>query len=467
MKIVIFSINPLFPDRIMGGAAKHSAAIARHLAELGHEVTVLCTGRADNRGGFRLHERAEVLPVLPFKQPFPLPYEMPPGQLAYILQTVGEHLAKAERFYMHDGEFLFPQAYAHLPTVISLRDLVYPETLLGGFLFQGDSLVAISPYAARCYAASMGQFSPEFRERLVTIPNGIDFGVFRPTPPSPELLALCPVDPEQHRIVLHPHRPETSKGLPQTLRVAEKLRYSYNIRNLRVLIPRWFDAAISPELRGYYAGIQAEIEERGLKDIIVWHDWIPQRLMPQYLSLGHLTLSLGHFVETFGNSVYESLACGTPVIAARVGPHRDLLPDNLLDKVHFDDNEDAAARAALILAEGRRTSAATLDHLQTHFDARTQLAAYADLIVRARERGPLPYRLRAIDDSTRWALAPWCYEWSRGFFHDFRAEHRALPGLSALLQRQPGGFTTPDAAQMQVGAETVQGWYREGWIVPG
>ncbi len=35
MKIVLFSINPLYPDKVTGGASKHLYHIARHLGELG------------------------------------------------------------------------------------------------------------------------------------------------------------------------------------------------------------------------------------------------------------------------------------------------------------------------------------------------------------------------------------------------------------------------------------------------
>ncbi|MEZ4516570.1 MAG: glycosyltransferase [Chloroflexota bacterium] len=84
------------------------------------------------------------------------------------------------------------------------------------------------------------------------------------------------------------------------------------------------------EVQAFYRQMEQEIAERGLQDYFVFHDWIPQHLMPQYYSLGQVTLSLGHFVESFGNAVYESLGCGTPTIAARVATHRELLPDDLL-----------------------------------------------------------------------------------------------------------------------------------------
>ena len=45
---------------------------------------------------------------------------------------VAEHLVQADRFYMHDGELLLPYLYCDVPTVISLRDSVYPETIIDG-----------------------------------------------------------------------------------------------------------------------------------------------------------------------------------------------------------------------------------------------------------------------------------------------------------------------------------------------
>ncbi len=95
MKIVAFSINPLFPDHVMGGAPKHLQSIALHLGELGHQVTVLATRREDSAVPFRWHENVEVRPVLPFHQPFPQPYGIPAYAMAAILQDVGEALLEA------------------------------------------------------------------------------------------------------------------------------------------------------------------------------------------------------------------------------------------------------------------------------------------------------------------------------------------------------------------------------------
>ncbi len=467
MKIVGFSINPLFEEKVIGGSARHQRNVLVRLGELGHQVTVLCTRHPESRA-FRWHANVEVLPLLPFKQPFPGPYEVPAFKLAEIAQTVGEHVAGADRFYMHDGELLLPFLYRDVPTVISLRDNVYPETILGSFLFSADTLIAIAEYSRQVYLHTAGRFLPELRRRAITIANGIDFAQFSPGEPGAAVRALVPgVDPARHFVVLHPHRPEPTKGLAQTLAVAEVLVRRYGCDQLRVLVPRWYDEAISPEVRAFYAGFEAEIAARGLRDHFVFHSWVSQQLMPDYYRLGHLTLVLGSFVEAFGNVAYESLACGTPAIVARVATHRSLLPDELIAKVHYDDNEAAATLAAAVWREGQRTSPATMAYLKANFDAAAQLDAYAEAILRAERVPPAPTRVNPITPATRHVLPPWCYSWGDGMvFHDYLARHEHMPALAALAAAHPAGFEAAQAAAEGVSGEELAGWRREGYVAP-
>ncbi|MFV9504939.1 MAG: glycosyltransferase family 4 protein [Oscillochloridaceae bacterium umkhey_bin13] len=467
MKIIGFSINPLFEDKVIGGSAKHQRAVLTHLGELGHEVTVLCTQHPEARP-FQWHPKVAVKPVLPFKQPFPQPYEIPAYSLAAIIQTIGEHLSGADRFYMHDGELLLPFIYRDVPTVISLRDNVYPETILGSFLFAADTLIAIAEYSRQVYLHTAGRFVPELAQRAITINNGLDFNQFCPAPPATAIRDLIPgVDPQRHFVVLHPHRPEPTKGLPQSLAVAELLVHRHGCTNLRLLIPRWYDEKISPEVRAYYAGIEQELVTRSLSEHVVFHPWVPQALMSDYYRLGHVTLVLGSFVEAFGNVAYESLACGTPAIVARVATHRSLLPDDLVDKVHFDANEEAAERAARIWHERRRTSSVTMAYLHRHFDARDQVAAYAQAIVGAKRVTPPPSRVTPISNQTRYQLPPWCYTWGAGMiFHDFLAQHQRLPALAELVAAYPAGFGLDQAAAAGIGAEQLAAWVTTGYLVP-
>ena len=326
MRIVMFSINPLFADTVMGGAPKHLQNIAVYLGELGHEVRVLCTRALPEYRPFQWHPHVEVRPVLPFKQPFPQPYAIPAYDIALILQIVGDHLRDADRFYMHDGEFLFPYAFDDIPTVVSLRDNVYPETLLGGFLFRRDRLILISDYSRRYFVHTAGRFYPGLAERVTVIKNGLDWARFKPVTPD-RIYDYLPISRGSGPVVLHPHRPEESKGILQTIAVVDRLVNHYDLTDLVALVPRWHEVQATAELRAFYAHIEQEITTRGLQDHMIFHDWIPQDLMPEYFSLGSVTLSLGHFPESFGNAVYESLGCGTPSIVARISTHRELLPD--------------------------------------------------------------------------------------------------------------------------------------------
>ncbi|WP_217860671.1 MULTISPECIES: glycosyltransferase family 4 protein [Cyanophyceae] len=460
----MFSINPLFGDRVLGGAPKQIKNISVYLGEMGHEVVILSTRCADSCVEFRWHDNVLVKPILRFHQPFPQPYAIPAYDIANMMQDVAAHLDGADRFYMHDGEFLFPYAYQHIPTVVALRDNVYPETILGGFLFQGDRLIAVSEYSRRFYAETMGRFLPELNGRLLVVSTGIDWDIFKPTPPQ-EILAIVPVDPVKDAIVIHPHRPEPSKGLPQTIAVADLLVHKYGITNLKVLVPRWLEVGISPEVAAFYREMETEIKTRNLTQNFIFHEWIPQSLMPQYYSLGAVTLGLGNFVESFGNSPYESLGCGTPAIVSRVSTHRELLPDHLIDKVHFGDAEIAAVIAAQIIIEKRKTSPETLAYLHENYGVQSQLEGYAQAILNAQCRDPLAYRYTPITEETNYCLPSWCYLWEGGIYHDFLAKHQTIPALQTLLSEYPEGFTQKEAIASGISPAQLETWYRDGYLI--
>jgi glycosyltransferase involved in cell wall biosynthesis len=465
MKIVMFSITPLFPQHDMGGGQKHLRTIAHYLAGRGHDITILCTRRADTRTPFRWGERIEVLPILRFKQPFPSPYDTPAFNIANIVQDVAEQLEGANRFYIHDGEFLFPFVYKHVPTIVSLRDNVYPETTLGAFYFQGHRLIVISEYARQFFTATAGRFFPELPGRMRVIHNGIDWERFKPTPPG-RILDLVPVDPERDLIVLHPHRPEESKGLRQTIAVVDRLVHTHRLTNVKVCVPLWLGLEQDPAIRATYDHARADIAARGLTSHFVFHPWVPVDLLPEYYSLGGVTLALGSFVESFGNAVYESLGCGTPSIVARISSHRELLPENLIDKVDYDDNEAAAALAAAILTDKRRTSQATLDYLHTHYRIDRQLEAYAEAIENAAVLEDLRFEYTPAGPHTHYWLAPWCYVAKRGIYHDYRADYLEAPALQSLIAAHPDGFTPVQAAAHGIDAAQIEDWRRDGYLVP-
>ena len=83
----------------------------------------------------------------------------------------------------------------------------------------------------------------------------------------------------------------------------------------------------------------------------------------------------------------------------------------------------------------------------------------------AQRRGPLAYRYQPVDGATRYRLAPWCYRWEGGFYHDFRAEHRRIDSLATLLDRYGATWSAREAETTGADAATLAGWLRKGYVV--
>lgn len=460
-RIAIFSMTPLFPDFAMGGGQVQLKKVALHLGELGHQLTILSTRRAGSTKPFKWHDNIEIQPILRFKQPYPEPYFTPLYHIANAMRYVGAAIAEADVHYSHDGGLIFPYVYQDIPTVISLRSIIYPETMQCAYLFQGDEWILPSEHSRASYQAVAGQFAPTVGTRMHTVHNGFDWDFYRYTQPK-DIFTLIPAEVANRPTLLFPHRPEASKGIDHVLKVAEKLAREYGWQDLCVLAPRWLDSDSEPGNRAYYANLKRRIHAAGLDGVFVFHDWIREALIPEYYSLADLTLCIGSLVETFGNTVFESLGCGTPAIVSRVGPYRDLLPDAHIERVDYGDIESAAKIAHEILRQRRRTSAATHSYLRANFSQEAMVERYADIILNAVKKPPLKYTIPQLNEDTRYQLAPWCFvSPRRGIFHDFQARNAHDERLIQLSQRHPDGF-----AGKLVERDALRKWLDEGFIVP-
>ncbi len=452
----------------MGGAQKQLYVVAMHLAQRGHQVTIVCTRREpDVTDPFYWHENAQVIPVFRFKQPYPEPYATPIYNIANAIQDIGDFLAQADVFYSHDGGFIFPYVYQTTPAVVSLRSVIFSETLQSAFLFQGDDLILISEYQRDVILNSVGRFFPDLADRTHVIYNGLDFKTFQQTPPHGVMQHLPDINPAEHAIVLFPHRPEVAKGILDAIEVARRLVHTHGIHYLRVLVPRWLEEALSPADKAFYDNLTQRLQDYDLIENFVFHPWISQSQIPQYYTLGDVTLAIGSYVETFGNVPYESLACGTPAIVARVGPARELLSEDLIHKVNVGDVDAAAEIAARIIQDEQRTPSATMQDLKNRFQHADMVATYADVILNAHKRDLMPYVHTPITHDTRFIAAPWTFQTDDGrLYHDLNAYYTDDPTLVTLyehLQQSPAGANN---AQNTVDWDQWLTWYRDGWIVP-
>lgn len=464
MKIVMFSINPLFPAKVTGGASKHLYHIARHLGDLGHEVEIICAQSVDPQEPFAWDERVRVYPILPFHLPFPQPYAVSGPDLARIIDLLSDHLADADRFYIHDGEFLIPDVYSAIPTVVSLRDNIYPESVLGSFISRYDELICVSPYSAAVVEATVGRFYPELSQRLHQVNNGIDFEKFHPVN-SNQLADELGLNPAEQVILLHPHRPEPGKGLPETIRVAEVLVHRFGYHNLKVLVPEWIGSMVSQGEANFYAEMIQLMVDLDVRDHFVFAPWIPTARMPELYSLGRATLCLGNIVEAFGNVAYESLACGTPSVVSRTGVHRTLLPDDLIDKVDYGDTQAAAKRITDIIHSGTGVKADTSAYLKLNLDFTNQVDRYAGIITGAQKRSPMEFTKPQVGQHTLYQIAPWCYLSQGQVYHDFRGRFENAEELTALFGSRVK-ISLVEAVQRGVSEGLWQDWIEKTYLVP-
>lgn len=467
MKILCFSINPIFIDVVSGGASKHLMNLTWSLAEQGHQVRVICPSLPEQDEKFQLSKNLEVWPVLPFHQPFPAPYAITPPELAYIVEEVTRHLDWADRFYVHDGELLLPQLQTKIPTVLSFRDNYYPESILGSFINQADEIICVSPYSANVIRATAGRVLEGVNERIHVVLNGIDSNVYRPIPIEKNLLlARLPFDPSSRRILLHPHRPDPNKGLAEALQVLKFLVREKGMQNLILLTPRWHASMSGSEEDAFFRSMQKLIDENELKNHIHFMDWLTQAEMPSFYSLGQLTLCLGKLPEAFGNVAYESLACGTPTLVCRVGVHRNLLPDSLIHKVDYWDSDAAYEIANNVLTEGQKLSETARSEVMATFNVHEQLSAYQKIILSAQKRSPVCPVFMPVTNKSNFSLAPWCFASDKGIYNDYLGrfiDTQEFPGLTNLMDTLGDGKQVQGA---QLPLESIGRLYKMGILIP-
>lgn len=467
MKIAVFSMTPLFENQIMGGSQQVLKDITIHLGDLGHDVTIYSTKRWDTRLSFKWHKKVTISPVFDFKQPYPDPYATKPYSIASAISDLGMLIANSERLYLHDSAFPFPYVYKNIPTVGSLPDVVYSETLIGSFTFSGNNLIVPSEHTREVYLSTVGRFFPELADRLSVIHNGFDFDLFKNSKFN-KLYRFIPKQVFQHEyVILHPHRPEPSKGLDITINVVERL-VGQGFKNLITLVPLWIETDNNIDLQTYYLSMRKIIHDKGLDEHFYFHPWLDRNLMPEYFSAGSVMFSFGSYVETFGNAVYEAIGCGTPVVVANRGPHRITLPNKFADKVEPDNIRNIALKVSRILREHRHFNKNQLSEFKSQFSIERMVDSYADKIIHAQVASPMRYIPEAIHSDTLLTLAPWIINVNHRLINEFNVDEKFytdFPKLVAVINR--GATVSQILTQSKnLSMETIQSCIKNGWIVP-
>jgi D-inositol-3-phosphate glycosyltransferase len=148
------------------------------------------------------------------------------------------------------------------------------------------------------------------------VPGGVDLTVFRPGGRAEARRALgLGGEP----VLLFVGRIQRLKGIDVLIRAAHELREDGSPVTVLVVggIPRGTHGRVSDEEREI-ARLRALTDELDLGRVVRFEGAIDQHRLPSYYRAADVTVMPSTY-ESFGLVAVESLACGTPVVASRVG----------------------------------------------------------------------------------------------------------------------------------------------------
>ena len=261
-------------------------------------------------------------------------------------------LRRSFPFEVIDAHFAFPDGLAatllarlfHCPVVVTLRGSI---VRLSGYRLHRPQLRWALRHADRVTAVSeslkgvaVGLGMPADRVRV--IPNGVDLTVFNPMVRR-EARQLCGL-PEGQTVLLTVAGIYEGKGQHAVIDVLPSLIARYpNLLYVMVGSPRPGET--------YERRLHGAIRKRGLDRHVLFTGPRPQAELRQWFSAADVSV-LATQSEGWPNVLLESLACGTPVVATKVGGAPEIVRHGE-DGVLVPYGDAAALRDALLQALAR------------------------------------------------------------------------------------------------------------------
>jgi starch synthase len=323
-----------YPPEVYGGAGVHVEYLARELASLTH-LTVHCQG-AD--------------------RPTAVAHRPAPGLRDAVLRTFSADLSMADAvtgadvvhshtWYANLAGHLASLRYSipHVMTVHSLEPLRpwKAEQLGGGYALSSwaervaatsaDAVIAVSAGMRSDVLTAYPDIDPE---RIHVIRNGIDTAEYAPDTGT-DVLVKHGIDPARPYVIFV-GRVTRQKGLPVLLRAAPAL-------DPRAQLVLCAGAPDTPELAAEVAGLVA-----GLRESRSGVTWIPEMLPKASVIqlLSHAAaFACPSLYEPLGIVNLEAMACGTAVVASRVGGIPEVVDDGVTGLLVPPDDPPALAEA--------------------------------------------------------------------------------------------------------------------------
>jgi D-inositol-3-phosphate glycosyltransferase len=153
-------------------------------------------------------------------------------------------------------------------------------------------------------------------EKIGVVPCGVNLDLFRPMDKAAARQRLG--FDEDESIVLYVGRFDPIKGIDRLL---EAMAYLKHLKRMRLVIIGG-DGPDTPE----YQNLQRLSGKFGIQKSVRFVGRVEQNKLPPYYSAAD-ALVVSSYYESFGLVGLESLACGTPVVATRVGAMERILED--------------------------------------------------------------------------------------------------------------------------------------------
>lgn len=169
---------------------------------------------------------------------------------------------------------------------------------------------------------------PELGERLKVISNGVDTDSFRPAPAS---------SPGNTKRVLFVGRLSPEKGVHTLVEAFAMVRNRLKDARLQLLGPQYqmsvaalrglgacgqmaqLEAFCSADSRqAYYHHLASRVKAIGLDGGVEFHGPVPYEQLAGFYRQADVLVNAS-FIEAFGMTLVEAMACGVPVVATRVG----------------------------------------------------------------------------------------------------------------------------------------------------
>jgi glycosyltransferase involved in cell wall biosynthesis len=348
-----------------GGQNVYVGQVARHLAEMGHEVDVFTRrDRADLPRAVPWCEGARVIHV-PAGPPEPVRKE----DLLPHMDEFTRHVRRACRARRYDvvhAHFFMSALVAAdvrratgTPFVVTFHALgrvrrlhqggadAFPEARLAiedRVVAEADRIIAECPQDER----DLLRLYNADPSRIATVPCGFDPAEFWPIS-KPVARAELGLDPDEP-ILLQLGRMVPRKGVDNVVRSLARLRKDLGVPARLLVVggeSEVPDPAVTPEI-GRLMGIA---REEGVADAVTFVGSRCRQALRSYYGAADVFVSTPWY-EPFGITPVEAMACGTPVVGSNVGGIKSTVRDGETGfLVPPDDPVSLADRLALLFRD--------------------------------------------------------------------------------------------------------------------